>query len=820
MPYASEMKFLSGLRFAALLGLLPLLSACQKTDQAPSSPPVATPYPTEEEWIISSVCRNAFELLSYAKDKKGERVTAEQVDLRKVPGDVLAYEVTVHGPQTTVEATLHWPNSIWSPAAYLPFCQAAAQALNLGPAPAATAQGNPLHDLLDFSETAIEAENHRISQWLTDDPANADAHEQAALVLGTLAMKENSGFFWDPRDACNHACAHLAVGQFLRGDNVPLSVEGRLAGSLIGLIADTKTQTGRELDALGSANPAPPELAAWLNAGRMRNTRDWRIVKTPETATPLEQVEYVRALGEAVDPDQAMTWLQAHSVADRPDWGRIILEEGFSVDAGHVFAERSIAEEFHAMQTTFPGSFDGGSLVADLNRAPADVLDGDGPGTSTITVIDRGMWARYFQRHLCAAIFETGHFYADIWGVPENAKELDQAVQKSFSTLVLYPYLQLANAQVRHAPTDEAAAEALFLAHPQWAPDFLVWMKTPSPAEARLKGEELRWLEPRLPAGTAYSAFARLGSDGAGMDIEKLYATAPLQFRVAELELARRGGAHYTFAQAQDVMGPLLDYYVRAINEAKNAANLSFDQRVQLAIKSASIDPNDYYDLAQLYLDNHQEDQAAAAYQQWYDHAVDRVEVSNGIGWLVDYYYVHGQQDKAMAIAKEGAEVYSSRGLQTMMELLEKMNRLDDAEEYGQKIRERYQEIGPLAAFYHRQAEAGNADFKAKFDTLAQGVFPDGLRKVTIDSFSGAPTQGMAFVETNDAMRQNGISSDQVVVALDGYGINNRAQYNFVRALSSSPDMDFIVWDGQAYREITVYQPERRFEVEMRDYRR
>lgn len=74
-------------------------------------------------------------------------------------------------------------------------------------------KGNPLGTLLGFSEQSIEAENVRISEWLSEEPDNPFAQEQAALVLGTLAMKENSGWFWDPRDICNHAAAHLAVAR-------------------------------------------------------------------------------------------------------------------------------------------------------------------------------------------------------------------------------------------------------------------------------------------------------------------------------------------------------------------------------------------------------------------------------------------------------------------------------------------------------------------------------------------------------------------------------------------------------------------------------
>ncbi len=767
----------SVLQLCAISLLGPLLAF---SDEPPVAP-LETPYHTEQEWIVSSICRNAFELLSFAKDKKGELVAPAQVTLKEIPGDTLSYDVTVKGAHVTAEAKLRWPDSLWSPAAYVPFCQAAAQALKLPPPAPAKDQGDPLHALLDFSETAIETENHRVSQWLADQPDNAIAHEQAALILGTLAMKENSGYFWDPRDACNHACTHLAVAQFLRG-SAPPSVIARLAAIDIGLIVDTKAQTGRDLDQLAAEKDPSPDLAAWINAGRMRNSRDWRIVKNPENASPYEQVEYFRAYAEAVDPDLAIGWLQTNKIANRPDWGRIVLEMGFSVDAGHIFAQNSIAQEIHTMQTTFPGSFIKTTFIADLNELPGDAVIFSGSPTGTPTVISRGMWAQFFQRHLCHAIAETGNFFANKWGVPENTTALDHVVDTNFAKLSFYPYLQLVQNEIREAPTDPAAALAFFTSHPESAADFVLWMKpSGDPDISHLRHDVTAWFNPPVVHGTAYGAMSRAPATGwPKAQVDQLYAMAPLQISVAHMEVKSLYGDQFTLPQFQKIMGPLLDYYVSVINQAKNAVGLTLEQRVQLAEKSAAISPDGYYELAQLYLDNHQEDKAADAYQQWFDHAPDRAEVSNSVEWLVNYYYDHGQTDKAMAIAKDAAEVYSSRGLETMMKLLEKMGRLDEAEGYGQKILERYDESDELAAFYKRHSEDKDTRFKAKFDDLVLKVFPLGLTKVTLASFSGPPASGMNFTETSETMQQNGLSSQQVVVALDGYGVQNEAQYTFI----------------------------------------
>jgi tetratricopeptide (TPR) repeat protein len=812
--------FSSGIR--AFLLLSPLMAMADLPGLLPDdASKLQGPSPTEQEWIVSSICRNAYELLAFAKDKKGEQIAPSQVVLKEIPGPTLTYDVTIKGARQTVEAKLQWPESLWSPAAYLPFCQAVAKALKLPAAGEAKVQGNPLHALLEFSEASIESENQRVSQWLAAEPENAAAHEQAALILGTLATKENSGDFWDPRDACDHVAAHLSVAQLLRtGSNA--SVEGRLADCLVGLIADTKTETGKDLDQLAAEKNAPPDLAAWINACRMRNTRDWRIVKNPESASPLEQVEYFRARAEAADPDQAISWLQAHSIVNRPDWSRIVLEMNFSVEAGHAFAENSIAQELHVMQGTLPRNFSGGGLAGDLNEPPGDAVIFTGTQSGTPTVISRGMWAQFFQRHLCQAIAETGDFFANKWGVPENTRALDQAVEKVFSKLTFYPYLQLIQRQIREAPASSAAALALFTAHPEWGPNFLVWLKSPSdPDSDRLRQAATAWYSPPIVHATAFGATSRIPEGGwDNAQIDALYTIAPLQFWIAHLEVRRLYGTQYTFPQIQKIMGPLLDYYTAAIDEAKKSIGLTLDQRVQLAEKSAQINPNNYSELAVLYLDNHQEDKAAEAYQKWFDNATDRVGVSNGIRWLVDYDYDHGQVDKAMALAKDAAEVYSSRGLATMMHLLERMGRLGDAEEYGQKIMERYNEPGALGAFYKRHADKGEAGFQTKLDDLTTTEFPQGLKKVALASFSGPPSLGMIFTSTSDSMRANGIAAGQVIVALDGYEVQSQAQYTFVRSLSDSPEMEIILWDGQIYREIKANRPGRLFGVGMQDYHR
>ncbi len=781
------------------------------------------PYRTEQEWIIGSICRNAFELLSFIVDRKGEIITPDQVSVKKIEGDKAAYDVTVHAKKVTVNGTLHFPGSIWSSQAYVPFCEAVMNQLKVDAPTSRTSKGNPLGNLLDFSESSIEAENVRISQWLSEEPDNTLAQQQAALLLGTLAMKENSGWFWDPRDICNQATAHLAVAYSLNS-GTSLVVEGQLAECLVGLIADTKKECAKQLDRMTKITRAPKELGAWLRAARMRNSRDWRLVDKPEKGSGLEQVEYFRALCEAVSSDQAIRWIEKSGVRPRQDWTRIVLEFSFSVDAGHVYASPSVGSELALMQATFPNRFNKDSFIVALNETPAGVLMTGSSGASTLRVISNGMWAQFLQRHFCHALVETGDFLQNKWGVQDQADQFETATSNAFSQLCLFPYLRGIKAIRLKRPNDPEAIAAAFAQHPEWAQPFVdEIVRGDDPFLISFRNTVRTWFSPPILNGTAYSAFARLEYLAADLKnrseaIHKLYEIAPLQYRVAELELISRYSEHPTYTQVQQIMGPMLDYYLPALNWAAKASDLNFDDRITLQKKAAALDPQRYRALARDFLSRGRASEAAATYQQWFDKGTDRIAVSNEMEWLVNYYYDHGQKGKAMAIAKYCAGVYSWRGLTTMLNLLLRMGEFDQAEEYGRKIQERYHDSGPLIAFYRTMAAKGDAGFKAKFDASVREVFPAGLKSVTLSSFARPPQNGMRFYKTSATMAANGLSSDQVVVALDGYQTENVAQYEAVRSFSDSPGMAFIVWDGHAYREVKAHQPGRRFGVDIVNY--
>jgi len=96
------------------------------------------------------------------------------------------------------------------------------------------------------------------------------------------------------------------------------------------------------------------------------------------------------------------------------------------------------------------------------------------------------------------------------------------------------------------------------------------------------------------------------------------------------------------------------------------------------------------------------------------------------------------------------------------------------------------------------------------------------LKKVELASFSTPPALGLIFTETNTVMDGNGLAAGQVVVALDGYGVQNRSQFGFVWGLSepTKATRQLIVWDGHSYREVTAKLPGGILGARFEDYHR
>src|SRR6185436_6562649 len=100
----------------------------------------------------------------------------------------------------------------------------------------------------------------------------------------------------------------------------------------------------------------------------------------------------------------------------------------------------------------------------------------------------------------------------------------------------------------------------------------------------------------------------------------------------------------------------------------------------QLMSQASAISPVYYYSLGDFFATNSQAAaKAAKYYQKAMDLCSDSVRAANNSAWLVKYYEKNGQLQKASDVADRAAAVYSSLGLQTKADFLERQGRYEEA---------------------------------------------------------------------------------------------------------------------------------------------
>ncbi len=809
--------------------LLLFIGGCSRP-AAPLS--VAPDQPTEQRWIIGDIARDAVGMAVFAAaPERWTDLPADAVSVREsagnAPGQAYSLHLTLPGVGDPIVGDLKLAASVWSPGLYVPTLRALFTRLKIDP-PATTdpnedQEGANLLKILANPLTAeIETQNRRLSDELQAHPLDARAHEQAALLLGTLAMRENSGLFWNPRGLCNRAVAHLAFARALRPE---ASECGEVAELLVGLIIDTKADCQKRIAALQTQVAAHPELGPWATAAAMRNTRDYRLLTNPRNATFLERVEQFRAMSEAINAEQAVERVENQQPATAPDWGRMVLQGDYSVDSGHRFALRAVGLELNDAVQIFPELRTArapAQFAAVYNPPPGDAVQADENHRPRFHVIDRGIWAQFFQRHLLHAAGGAYDFLQHKWGVPDEARSFRVQMGPLLKPLTLYP-LCLGSLGKEDGDALFPRAADLINQHMEWVGDG-AW-------GTMVKGVPLRyakggswqkvigaWFSPRLPVGTAYgfdwrAEYSKTLPTPGLPELQAVYNVAALKYDVSRLYLnARTPGRLPSPAEFRQTMGLLLAYYLPAITGEAQLVKDDPAQYGALINQAAALNPNYDLVLGRYYVDHRMEPEAAQAYQAAIDHGADAVSVYSSTGWLVNYYYDHGQQARALAIAERGAEVYSFNGLETMASLMERMDRIPEAESYYAKISERYRDARPVNLFYTRQAPT-HPEYREKMQAAEKDIFPQGIEDVTLDRLVGKPTKGVVVHGENALSRQFGLKPGAIIVGIDGKRVRNINQYFYVRALKDSPQIDLLVYQDGHYQAISAQVPGRKFNL-------
>lgn len=97
-------------------------------------------------------------------------------------------------------------------------------------------------------------------------------------------------------------------------------------------------------------------------------------------------------------------------------------------------------------------------------------------------------------------------------------------------------------------------------------------------------------------------------------------------------------------------------------------------------------------------------------------------------------------------------------------------------------------------------------------------VFPEGMRNASLADFTEPPKSGVLISNSNDLLVHVGMKPSDIIVALDGKRVDTFEQYDLVRLLTDSPEMNFIIYSDGKYRATHARIPGRRFDLQFVTY--
>jgi tetratricopeptide (TPR) repeat protein len=686
-----------------------------------------------------------------------------------------------------------------------------------------------LTTLTDLRVSVLQEENTRLSDALERDILDPQLHEQAALLLGALALREAATVsLTDERYLLSRLAAHLALARGFRAGQ-ELGLSGRFADALLLTLVSREKDAVDALRSLKSQATSASTLGidAWSRALTLRSTGDWRQNKG-RGATRLEQLEEFRALRFRLSTESAQAYLDQIDPSPDTMWHRVVFRGTPAVaDCGRL-ADTAVPAEIDELKSVWAGfgqsaPGDDVGLVDALNeRAAIGGVSHSSNGLS-LRVIDRGLWAAFLQRHLSGAILRTHDCYAYQWGMTEAAARYSRETRERFSKLTLFPFVV-----TRLSQDDEISAEATVSALRllNTAPELAtaqVWL------HIREKGRKLArhlpppdmglWFSPPLPRNTVYDSSGRLHELDA-IKVPSLEqhaawrAMAPYDAFVNWSYLWQRRMGHGPADEMMRDSVLFLDYdawmLARVVEAAVARAENEPATYKDAARRLCKLDPTYWRTFAfQLAWLGHAEE-AAEAFRTMVERSPDSVGVSNSLHWLVLYDLEQGRREEARRLAERAAAVYSAGGLATMGVFLEKIGQHDRALDYFHKIVERYESRYDLVAFYLRnQDRFKGTSVRRELGLVVEEVFPYGFETVSREDLSRPPQHGL-IVEGNPwDVRKAGLLVGDVIVGVNGKHARNWEQYRVILNLDPpsrfSRKMKLVLWRNDRYVEQEIY---------------
>lgn len=812
-------------------------------------PPVAfdSPWKTEQEWLVDFIVRDLAGTAAYAATGRAPRPEDLEVRVSQAaartgtsPSVRVGASLTLEKgqPPRTAQEELRLTPHLWAPEQYQGIARAFLGTDGPPSAAAAAAKGGGerlLKALLDLRAATLIRENRALSERLKASPRDAEAHEDAALLVGAFALRDEAYWLVDTRPALCRMTAHLALAAVF-GAGKPPGVSARYAQAIqLTLVERQKEALDLLAELERSAGPAA-EQAAWIRALRLRTTGDWRLSADVPRLTLLEKQAEFRAQATMIDPSAAVARLDTRGAPEAiPAWGRILIGVSAPVEAGQRFGMPTLAMEMQEVQEAWKSLREGplpeDTLADALNEPPGPLVSRDAKGETRLEVLDWGAWASSGQRHILHEVRGYQRFMERALAQKEASKAFGEQARGQFGGLLLYPTFMasLAEDAATYRAGMSAARSVAFRSPERVTPGCWVLLRTkfdfaPIPKDLP---DQTSWFDPPEPSGTLLNWTFRLEYLPALMgasaeERRRLREMAPYHVHLAEVDYQKSGAWSRPRdpAQLAKAFGPSSEYSTGVMRLMAQAAWYDTPAYRRYAGRLCDLQPYACFELGSRLAQLHLDDEAAIAYQRGFDQSQDRVGASNNSRWLVDYYFDHGQEARALGVAKQALEVGSWSGIFTMARLMERMGRLDEAELYYGQLLHRYDNKNELLGFFYRRAIATkDPTYERRFQNMKPEVFPAGLDPIDRPKLTSPPRDGVVVRGENDNTLGCGLKFGHVIVGLDGFRVRNLEEYSAVLALSQSPDMTLLVWRGKTYDEVKVSLWERLFYVQMRDFK-
>src|SRR3954468_733495 len=755
-------------------------------------------FPTEQLWIVKEVTAAIGNMASYANGA-AETAPPSVRQVSRSDGELARFEITAANlPPTIVPIADH----IWAPASYVPL----AAAMIGKPVGCDTAGSNVAAALLEPTREVIQRQNARVSTRLRANMRCAEAHAEAALIVGTLALREAATVFNDPRRLISRMTAHLAVAD---ASGIPTDNDMRRLSEIV-----LYTLVGRQrtaLERLGTLDPAGSNvtLQSWGRALRLRNTADWRTIGDPNHKTLLEQIELVRAAQYSLGAPRVLDFIDSiDHRADIPDWGRLVMQENRNVEAGNRFSAEAVASELveaAEVRKTYASEApsDAEDLVAALKVEPSA---GPVGAHGEIWVVDWSMWAAIAERHLMSTINARDTYLTYTLNVPDQADEFRAQVARTFSGLQLYPFLaiHLATTKERARP-GMAGSLTILQTHPElvthWMWKTVLMKETWAGLPTRVPRLE-SWFTPDFPLGTVFDANTRpwdanLVPRFSGAELASYRQAAPYAKSLPYVALGPKH-AEAPVAAVQREFGEMAQFNLSFASRI--ADGLKDDPPAYLAAMKSVVrmNPERLEDVVEYYLQHDRLDEARHTYEGWFAASAQDASFTQVAAWMVRDYFVRGERAKANAVADRAADSYSFIGLLTRAHLYDWMGNARRAEEYYRRLDERYDSSADLLGFLLRQQRHG-----IEVDSLKWKIFPAGVASVALPTLREPPVYGVEVAAVERIGERAGVRTHDIIVAVDGIRVNNLAQYYSAKAMSLDPNMRVTVWRDLKYTETT-----------------